>query len=173
MCDMNSEPLRLILDDLRGTGNVGSILRTADACGVELVYACGTTPYPRTPSDHRPEHVIVSNTRSIAKTALGAESIVPVQYETQTTTALAEARLSGFIIIVLEQTESSLKLSDFNIPPHPIALVVGHETQGVQAEVIEAADLVLELPMVGQKESLNVAVATGIALYQLRFATMR
>lgn len=115
----------------------------------------------------------MSNTRSIAKTALGAQLTVPVRHEAKTSAALAEARLNGFIIIVLEQTERSLKLTDFNIPPHPIALVVGHETQGVQASVVDDADIVLELPMIGQKESLNVAVATGIALYQLRFATMR
>src|SRR4051812_18304710 len=102
--------LRLILSDLRGAGNVGSILRTADACGVEHVYACGYTPYPRLSDDTRPPHVIASNMRQIAKTALGAEQTMSISHSSDTAGAISEAASSGFTIIVLEQAETSLNL---------------------------------------------------------------
>jgi 23S rRNA (guanosine2251-2'-O)-methyltransferase len=165
---MNTHRIRLILDNVRSTHNVGAILRTADAIGVELVYACGYTPYPGLPSDSRPPHVQSSNTKAIAKTALGAENSVPILHYSATTDALAEARSSGFKIIVLEQSENSLNLYRFK-PTFPLALVVGNEVEGVAREVLELADAVVELPMDGRKESLNVAVSAAVALYQLRF----
>jgi 23S rRNA (guanosine2251-2'-O)-methyltransferase len=165
---MNKHPLRLVLSDIRSTGNVGAILRTADACGVELVYACGYTPYPELTDDNRPPHVAASNTRAIAKTALGAEASVPVLHFPDTTSAIAEARIQGFSIIVIEQSESSLNLYHYE-PAGPIALVLGNEITGVLAPELAAADAILELPMVGQKESLNVAAAAAVAMYQLRF----
>jgi tRNA G18 (ribose-2'-O)-methylase SpoU len=165
---MNNLPLRLILADVRSTHNVGAILRTADAAAIELVYACGLTPYPQIPGDDRPAHVSAANHRQIAKTALGAESSVPVLHLPDTPSAIREARSSGFKIIVLEQAENSLKLFDYH-PAEPIALVFGNEVSGVPPEIQRSADTVLELPMRGHKESLNVAVAAGIAIYQLRF----
>src|SRR6266851_4706841 len=102
---MNNFRFRLILSDIRSSGNVGAILRTADACAIELVYACGYTPYPHQANDLRPAHIVSSNTRAIAKTALGAESTVPVLHFPDTTSAILEARYAGFTIIVLEQSE--------------------------------------------------------------------
>jgi 23S rRNA (guanosine2251-2'-O)-methyltransferase len=165
---MTNSPIRLILPDIRSAHNVGAILRTADACGVELVYACGYTPYPVQAHDMRPAHVADANTRAIAKTALGAERTVPVLHFPDTLTAIEEARTSGFSIIVLEQSERSLSLYDY-IPDGPQALIVGNEVIGVLEHVLEASDAILELPMMGQKESLNVATSAGVALYQLRF----
>jgi 23S rRNA (guanosine2251-2'-O)-methyltransferase len=167
---MNKVPLRLILSDLRSTGNVGAILRTADACGVELVYACGYTPYPKLANDDRPPHVADTNTRAIAKTALGAEATVPVLHFSDTTSAMIEPRTQGFSLIVIEQSEKSLNLYQYQ-PTGPLALVLGNEVTGVLPPQLVVADAILELPMIGQKESLNVAVAAGIALYQLRFGT--
>lgn len=165
---MNEITLHVILDNLRGAGNVGSILRTADAVGASTVYACGYTPYPRVPGDTRPPHVIASNERQIAKTALGADQTMSVLHVPDTLAALAEAKRNGFITIVVEQAETSLNLFDY-APPRGarLAVVLGNETGGVAPEVQHAADLILELPMVGQKESLGVAVAAGIALYHL------
>ena len=165
---MNKHPLRVILSDLRSSGNVGSILRTADAAGVELVYACGYTPYPRLPRDDRPPHVARTNTRAIAKTALGAEATIPIVHYANALAAIDHARLDGFSIIVLEQAEKSLNLYQYQ-PSSPIALVAGNEVTGVLAPELAAADRILELPMIGAKESLNVSVATAIALYHLRF----
>ncbi len=168
---VNNYPLRLILSDIRSAHNVGAILRTADACKVTQVYACGLTPYPEAPADKRPAHVASSNSRAIAKTALGAELSMPVLHFSDTLSAIREAKGSGFKIIVLEQSEKSLNLYHYH-PEDPIALVVGNEITGVHPGILDTADTVIELPMLGRKESLNVSVATGIALYHLRFSTI-
>src|ERR1700722_16580196 len=97
--DMNNLPIRLILDNLRSSGNVGSILRTADACGIQQVYACGYTPHPRMADDPRPPHLADASHRAIAKTALGAELTVTTFHTPATTSAILEARASGFKII--------------------------------------------------------------------------
>jgi tRNA G18 (ribose-2'-O)-methylase SpoU len=167
---MNKQPIRLILCDIRSAHNVGAILRTADATGIELVYTCGYTPHPGHIDDSRPAHVIHSNTRALSKTALGAEGTVQMQHFADTASAISEAHSNGFKIIVLEQSEKSLNLFEYH-PKAPIALVLGNEVTGISPQIQSLADIVLELPMLGRKESLNVAVATGIALYQLRFGT--
>jgi len=166
---MNNLPLRLILSDIRSAANVGAILRTADACHVEQVYACGYTPYPRAqPLDLRPPHVIASNTRAIAKSALGAETTVPILHCPDAVSAIRDARSAGFTIIVIEQAENALNLYHYQ-PANPLALVLGNEVSGVPRAEQALADAILELPMLGTKESLNVSVAGGVALYQLRF----
>ncbi|MDB5178915.1 MAG: methyltransferase [Patescibacteria group bacterium] len=168
----NDLPIRLILSDIRSAQNVGAILRTADACRVELVYACGYTPYPIVKADTRPAHIAASNTRAIAKTALGAERTVPVLHFPDTASAISEARSEGFNISIIEQAEDSLNLYHYQ-PTGPTALVLGNEVTGVAAAELAQADTILELPMLGAKESLNVSVAAGIALYQLRFGASR
>jgi 23S rRNA (guanosine2251-2'-O)-methyltransferase len=165
---MNKFAIRLILADIRSAHNVGAILRTADACLVELVYACGYTPFPRLPDDTRPAHVANANHRAIAKTALGAEASIPVLHVPDTLTAIREARSAGFKIIVVEQSENSLNLYHYT-PAGPMALVLGNEVSGISEDHFAHADTILELPMLGRKESLNVAVTAGISLYQLRF----
>jgi 23S rRNA (guanosine2251-2'-O)-methyltransferase len=167
---MNKLPIRLILSDIRSALNVGAILRTADAAGIELVYACGYTPYPKQPNDPRAAHIVASNTRSIAKTALGAEVDVPVAHYLDTASAIREARSSGFKIIVVEQAERSLNLYQYR-PDGPVALVVGNEVTGVSDADLSLSDVILQLPMVGAKESLNVSAAAAIAIYQMRFGT--
>jgi tRNA G18 (ribose-2'-O)-methylase SpoU len=168
---MNKHSIRLILSDIRSAGNVGAILRTADAAGVELVYACGYTPYPRVAQDERPPHIAIRNTRAIAKTALGAEVLVPILHYPDSGSAIAEARSSGFSIIIIEQSEKSLNLYRYK-PAGPIALILGNEITGVLPPTLAQADTILELPMMGQKESLNVASAAAIAMYQLRFGAV-
>ncbi len=165
---MTKFPLRLILSDIRSTYNVGSILRTADAAGIEHVYTCGYTPYPRLPNDERPPHIAASNTQAIAKTALGAELTLPISHTTTTLEAISRARHDGFTIIILEQAENSLNLYDYHMMS-PVALVLGNEVTGVSSGHQALGDATLEIPMLGTKESLNVSVATAIAIYQLRF----
>jgi 23S rRNA (guanosine2251-2'-O)-methyltransferase len=167
---MNKLPIRLILSDIRSALNVGAILRTADAAGIEMVYACGYTPYPKQLNDTRAAHIASSNTLAIAKTALGAEIDVPVKHFSDTASAINEARSIGFKIIVLEQAERSLNLYHYH-PEESIALVVGNEVTGVLPEDAQLADHVLEIPMIGSKESLNVSAATAVAVYQLRFGS--
>jgi len=165
---MTKHPIRLILSDIRSTYNVGAIMRTADAAGIELIYACGYTPYPSTDNDSRPPHVASANTKAIAKTALGAEQSVPVLHVHDNITAVREAKHNGFKIIVLEQAESALNLYQYH-QTTPIALLVGNEVTGVSPSEQREADTILEIPMIGTKESLNVSVATAIAMYHLRF----
>ena len=95
---------------------------------------------------------------------------MPLKHLAEAIAAVHEAKRDGFEIIVLEQTERSLKLNHFT-PSGPTALVLGNEVTGVLPELINAADAIVEIPMVGKKESLNVAVAAGIAIYHLKLST--
>ncbi len=158
--------LTLVLDNIRSTYNVGSILRTADAVGVEHVICVGTTPYPALPNDTRPGHVSASNSKEIAKTALGAEKSISISYEHQLRVSLKGLRAKGYIIAALEQAQNSLNLFDYK-PTGQIALILGNEVAGVNLSELENTNIILEIPMKGAKESLNVAVAAGIAMYQL------
>jgi len=175
---MQQYPITLVLPDIRSAQNVGAILRTADAAGAEII-TCGYTPHLTAtnsssivnnamPADHRPPHVIDANTKAIAKAALGAELTVPQLHFSDLKEAIHYLKHNQYTVLALEQDESSTNLFDYR-PAGPIAVVLGNEVTGLSAEDITLCDGVLELPMIGQKESLNVSVAAGIALYQLRF----
>ena len=142
----------MICDNIRSLENVGSIFRTADALAVDKVFLCGISGKP-------PSH-------KISKTALGAEKTVPWEYHKQTWRLLARLKKQGVFIAALEQTENSISLEKFS-PKFPLALVIGHEAKGVSASVLALADAIIEIPMRGQKESLNVAVAFGIVGYEI------
>jgi 23S rRNA (guanosine2251-2'-O)-methyltransferase len=158
--------LTLILHDLRSAHNVGAILRSADATGVDRVICCGSTPYPRLPDDTRDPVIINRNTRTIGKTALGAEASVKVEHFGDTLAAIAALRAQDYAIYGLEQTPTSTNLRALR-PHFPAALIIGNEVAGLPAAVLAACDAVVEIPQRGRKESLNVSVATGIALYDL------
>jgi 23S rRNA (guanosine2251-2'-O)-methyltransferase len=156
----------IILDNLRSAANVGSVLRTCDAAGIKQVVACGITPYPPPPHDPRDPATLGRIERSIAKTALGAERTVQVEYISDTLTAINHCRGQGRTIYGLELAPQAVNL--FNVQPRaPWVLVVGNEVVGLPPGVLGACDQVLQIPQVGSKESLNVAVATGIAVYAL------
>ena len=159
--------IRLVLDNLRSIYNVGSILRTAEGFGVRAVSFIGSSPYPELKDDPRLPHLRRRQTTQIAKTALGAEQLIEAQYFSDCS-AFLEA--NSWPIVCLEQTESSSLLADYQ-PTQDICLVLGAETRGVSPELIEAASDCLQMPMLGQKESFNVAVACGIALYHLNSVT--
>lgn len=162
--------LTLILDNVRSTHNVGAILRTADATGVVKVVCAGITPYPRVAGDNRDPVVSGRHTREIAKTALGAEASVTVEHVDATTDAIAACRADGCTIYGLEQAPNSLNLLDFEPPADAkLALIVGNEPNGITDTVLAECDHILELPQRGAKESLNVAVAAGVAMYKLMY----
>ena len=152
---------QLVLDNLRSIYNVGSILRTAEGFGVKQVSFIGCSPYPALKNDQRLPHLQAKQTEQIAKTALGAEKLIEGQYFAQASHFLSQVRQP---IICLEQTKDSLVLADYQ-ETQAICLVLGAETTGVSPELIKAAQTCLVIPMSGRKESFNVAVASGIALY--------
>lgn len=146
------QKLIVVLHNIRSRENVGSIFRTADAVGVSKIYLCGITPTP----PHE----------KISKTALGADEYVPWEYCKQGWRLLAKLKKEGMNVVALEQTKESKDVFKFK-PKFPVALVLGNEVRGLSPEILKRADVVLSIPMRGQKESLNVAVAFGIATYQL------
>ncbi|HSW78561.1 MAG TPA: TrmH family RNA methyltransferase [Candidatus Babeliales bacterium] len=157
----------LVVHNVRSALNVGSILRTAEGLGVKKVYLSGYTPYPVAADDSRLAHHSLRTSRQIHKTALGAESLISWQQVTDIMPIIDKLRSDGYMIAALEQTANSRQLDSFH-DDKDIALIVGNEVQGLERKVLEKSDVYLQIPMFGQKESFNVAVATGIALYHLR-----
>lgn len=150
--------IHLLLHDLRSTHNVGSILRTADGAGAEKVYLSGTTP---TPVDR------FGRARSdLTKVSLGAEESVSWEYVENPLDVLDGAKENGFTTVAVEQTDASAPYTTLT-PLAQLLLVFGNEPHGLSDEVVQACDRVVEIPMYGKKESLNVSVAAGIVLYQL------
>ena len=150
-------PFSALLENVRSLWNVGSIFRSADGAGFEMLYLCGITGCP----PHK----------AIAKTSLGAEEQVHWQHCSNTFDILPYLKKQGVQIVVLESTPGSISLQAAlkdGLIHAPICLVVGNEVAGISAETLSQAALVCHLPMRGIKASLNVAVAFGIAAYQIR-----
>lgn len=165
---MHSQTIVLIVDNIRSTHNVGSLLRTADGMGIAKVYFCGTTPYPMQESnDPRLPHEALKLQNKIHKTALGAEKSVPWEYCVSTEKILTELGQSGFRIVALEQDERSIPLSSYSCNHEKLALIIGPEVTGISKEIRSLCNDIIEIPMYGTKESFNVAVAAAIALYHL------
>jgi len=158
----------LVVHNVRSTHNVGSIMRTAEGLGIKLVYLTGYTPYPFAKADRRLPHISQKIDRQIAKTALGAEKLVKWKHRQNVAHLLKKLAEEGFVLTALEQTSESISLVDYK-PRSKIALLVGSEIGGIGKDVLDLCDVHLHIPMAGRKESFNVAVATGIALYQLRY----
>lgn len=149
-----------VLHNIRSIHNVGSIFRTADAAGVEKIYLCGFTPSPLNELG-RPRMPFI-------KVSLGAEKYVPWEKVRFAPLLLKKLKKDGFKIFAVEQDKKSIPYN--RIKPgknKKIALVVGHERGGVPRSILKISDRILEIPMRGKKESLNVAVAFGIVAYHL------
>lgn len=145
-------PLVVVLDNIRSLNNIGSVFRTSDAFLVESIMLCGITAVPPSPEIH--------------KTALGAEMSVRWEYFPDTMECVRELHRRGFKVCVLEQVKESVRLNDFRpVAGEKYAIVAGHEVHGVDPDVVNAADVCLEIPQFGTKHSLNVSVSTGIALW--------
>lgn len=150
--NMKEKELILILEDIRSLWNVGAMFRAADALGVAKIYLCGVTGKPP-----RGE---------ISKVALGAEAWVPWEYHAAAWELVQKLKKKGYQTTALEQVKGSTSLKDFT-PKFPLALVVGNERHGISKETLDAVEHIVHIPMVGRKESLNVSVAAGIAVYGL------
>lgn len=148
----------LVLDNIRSVANVGSIFRTAESFRVSEVILVGTTPAPVDRFGRK--------RRDFAKVALGTEEVINWEYEKDVKEAINKLRSEEYEIIALESIANAESLTDFKTKDK-FALIVGNEVGGVSVEALDMADKVVEIPMAGTKESLNVAVATGVALYHL------
>lgn len=155
--------ITLILHNIRSTHNVGSIFRSAEGFGVEKIVLSGYTPYPEVESDSRLPHIREKITSQIHKTALGAEMMVPFSYHENIEDWLAQNSLP---LYALEQAVNSINVRDF-VPAKQFGLLLGEEVHGITPDLLVKCDQILEIPMAGHKESFNVSVATGIALYAL------
>ena len=152
----------ILAHNIRSVLNLGSILRTAEGFGVKEVYLSGYTPNWHEGLPHVREKMA----RQIHKTALGAEDMVPSEYAPNIETKILELRQSGWRIVGLEQDNRSIALPNY-APEQKIALLLGEEVNGIEKQLRGLCDDLVEIPMRGGKESFNVSVATGIALYAL------
>jgi len=146
-------PFSVLLNDIRSLHNVGSIFRTADGAGVEKIWLCGITGIP--PSS------------KLSKTALGAEEVIPWEYRRNPVDSIHELKNKGYQVVLLEQAEQSIPYDTYE-PQTPVCLVIGNELTGVEDGLLPHCDLALEIEMTGLKNSLNAAVAFGIAAYHIR-----
>lgn len=164
--------ITLVAHDIRSTHNVGAFFRTCDGLGIDEIVFSGYTPYPALEDDTRLPHFSDKITRQIHKTALGAETTIPFSRMEGLSEVLKRAKEEGAILIALEQNPSSITPAECRkkidqTPNRPVYLFVGNEIHGVHKDTLSQMDLIMEIPMHGTKESLNVSVATAIALYEL------
>ncbi len=151
---MENRQFFVIAHNIRSLLNVGSIFRTADAFGVTKIYLTG---YTGTPGN-------ILHKNRMAKVALGAESWVPWEYQKSPGRLIKKLKSDGVNIIALEKTQGAMNLSKFK-PKFPLALVLGEEVRGVSPALLKLCDKVVQIPMLGKKESLNVSVAFGVAAF--------
>lgn len=147
----------LILENIRSAQNVGAIFRTADAIGITKIYLAGYTPTPLDKFE-RPS-------KEIAKTALGAEKTILWESVSETLSLIERLKEGNFIIVAVEQAESAIDYKKFILAPKT-AFIFGNEVDGVMSETLAHADATIEIPMRGEKESLNVATTAGIVLFR-------
>lgn len=147
-------PVTVLLNSIRSSYNVGSIFRTSDGAMIEKLILTGYTPHPPN--------------KEILKTALGATESVNWEYEKDPIGVIKRFKDKGYKICALEITNSSKPIGSLNKDIFPCCLVVGNEISGVQQEILDLCDLSIEIPQYGIKQSLNVAVAYGITIFEMR-----
>ncbi len=149
---MQRHPVHVVLDNIRSAFNVGSIFRTADAGGAAHLHLCGMTAHP----PHK----------KLEKTALGAFEYVPWTYYERNRDCVDALKAQGIPVVAIEVTDDAVVMEDFTWP-QPVAIVLGNEVNGVNERVLRRADAVVQIPMFGYKNSINVATAFGIVLYDV------
>jgi 23S rRNA (guanosine2251-2'-O)-methyltransferase len=146
-------PLVTVVDSIRSLYNVGSIFRTSDGALIRKLVLTGFSPHPPR--------------KEIEKTALGATKSVPWEYVHSARDAIVSFKTAGYRVCCLELTDESVPYSALQKPEFPLCLVLGNEITGVSKDLLSLCDVALEIPMYGTKQSLNVAVAYGIAVFEL------
>ena len=145
-------PAVVLLDNIRSMYNVGAFFRAADGVGLEKLWLCGITAFP-------PKN-------AITKTALGAEQTVPWQHDWDAVKVASELRQSGYSLAAIETSASAIDIFEWQ-PVFPVCVAFGNEVEGLHSELLRLADVHVRIPMLGQKNSLNVATAGGVVLYEL------
>ena len=148
----------LILPDIRSAINVGAIFRTADAIGISQIFLVGCTP--------RPTDTFGRVQKDIAKSALGAETWISWKYNKTLLPLINKLKKDGYIIVAIEQDERAIDYSKFKAP-EKIAFILGPEVDGLSKKVLDNCNVIVEIPMHGKKESLNISVACGVALFRI------
>ena len=148
----------LVLHNIRSLHNVGSIFRTADAAGVSKIYLTGYTPSPK--------DVFGNYRKEISKIALGAEKYIEWEKVRYIEPLIKRLKKEHVQIIALEQARVAIDYRKFK-PRFPLALILGNEVRGLSPSILKKCDKVIQIPMQGRKESLNVSVAAGIALFSI------
>ena len=143
----------VICHNIRSRHNVGSIYRTADAAGVSKIFLCGITPTPPHPN--------------IEKVSLGAEKFVKWEKRKETWRVINKLKKEGAEIVSLEQTKGAVYLNNLKSVKKSVALILGEEVNGLPKTILKRSDKIIQIPMCGKKESLNVSVAFGVAIYKL------
>ena len=147
-------PVYVILNSIRSNYNVGSIFRTSDGAMIKKLYLCGYTPHP-------PK-------KEIMKTALGATESVDWEYVEDPKDAIIKLKDKGIKIAALELTDKSFPYYKLDKEIFPLGLIIGNEITGVSQELLDLCDFSIEIPQFGIKQSLNVAVAYGVTIFELR-----
>jgi len=148
----------LILDNIRSVYNAGAIFRTADACGIQKIFLTGCTP--------QPIDRFGRERKDFMKSALGAEKTIAWEYWPNTFDLVKDMKNNGFEIVSIEQSKKSIDYKKFKIKKDTV-LILGNEVGGVSKDVLKESDKIIEIPMVGKKESLNVSVSAGIVLFRI------
>lgn len=147
-------PVYVVLNSIRSNYNVGAIFRTSDGAMIEKLYLCGYTPCP-------PK-------KEVMKTALGSTESVKWEYVKDAKSVIHEMKNKGIKVVALELTNESFPYHQIKQHDFPICLIVGNEITGVSQELLDLCDASIEIPQYGIKQSLNVAVAYGIATFEMR-----
>jgi 23S rRNA (guanosine2251-2'-O)-methyltransferase len=146
-------PITIVLDNVRSALNVGSVFRTSDAFLIENIILCGITAQPPN--------------KEIRKAALGSTDSVNWEYIKNTTDAVKQLIKDGYHVVGIEQADKSTQLNEFELPKKPIAIILGNEVNGVDQQAIDLCNEVIEIPQFGTKHSLNIAVTSGIVIWDL------
>jgi len=154
---VNKKEVRVILPDIRSSYNVGAIFRTSDAVGVSKIYLTGITP--------RPFDKFKRINKEISKTALGAEKSIPWGYCDDPLLLVDSLKKEGFCVVAVEQAQNSVDYKTVSLSEKTV-IIFGSEVGGLPPSLLERCDIVAEIPMLGEKESLNISVSFGVALFR-------
>lgn len=165
----------LLANNIRSAYNVGSLFRLGDAVGIEKLYLTGYTPHPKMDNDLRPAYVAAQTHRILQKTGLAGIESVPWKHSENALEIINQLKINGVKIISIERYTGSLNYLDYlkehkaELEKSGVCFIVGHERDGVDPEILKVSDAIVEIPMKGLGNSLNVAMAATVVLYSLIF----